>query len=241
MTEESKGEEGKVQSFIAMLQTQPTDLDCQQCLEQLGAYVDVQLEGSGYQTQFPFVAQHLDNCVTCAEAYALVYEVALADRNGRLPQPAYIPEPDLSFLEQPPSLWNVLQAALQQTRTQISLQLDAVLTALLAPQPSLAMTRAGEDGRFGEQILSLKPDQAPEASLPFSLAAYADKDNPELCLVEITVEPPGLNWPDLGGSEVQASYGNVVLTETTDDWGTAVFADIPRTELENLRFEIVLQ
>ena len=238
MTEESKGEEGKVQSFIAMLQTQPTDLDCQQCLEQLGAYVDVQLEGSGYQTQFPFVAQHLDNCVTCAEAYALVYEVALADRNGRLPQPAYIPEPDLSFLGSSPSLWAVLQTALQQTQTRLTLQLDAALAALLAPAPALALTRSGDDARFGEQILSLLPDHVPETQLPFSLAAYADKKNEALCLVEITVEPPGLSWPDLGGSDVVLSYDDVVVTGTTDDWGTAVFANIPRADLENLHLEI---
>jgi hypothetical protein len=254
VTRESNRKAGKVQTFLALLQTEPTEMDCQQCIEQLTDYIDLQLEAGDYQHQFPTVAQHLDNCVSCAEMYARVYEVALADRNGhfdtstplsgarlktgRLPQPSRIPEPDLSFLSNSPSLWATLQTALQQTQTRLTLQLDAALAAWLTPPPSLALTRSGDDARFGEQILSLTPDQVPETDLPFSLAAYADKENEALCLVEITVEPPGLSWPDLGGSEVQLRYGDVVLAEKTDDWGTAVFANIPRTELENLHMEI---
>ena len=238
MTGESNKEEGKVHSFLALLQSQPTEADCQRCIEQLPDYVEVQLADGAYQMQFPFVVQHLDSCVACAEAYAGVYEMVLAERNGRLPQPAHIPEPDLTFLNQPPSIWTALQTALQRTQTRLTLQLDAALAALLAPAPALALTRSGDDARFGEQILSLLPDHVPETQLPFSLAAYADKKNEALCLVEITVEPPGLSWPDLGGSDVVLSYGDVVLTGTTDDWGTAVFTNIPRADLENLHLEI---
>lgn len=238
MTGESNKEEGKVHRFLALLQSQPTEADCQRCIEQLPDYVEVQLADGAYQMQFPVVVQHLDSCVACAEAYARVYEVGRAERNGRLPQPAHIPAPDLSFLGISPSLWAVLQTALQQTQTRLTLQLDAALAALLTPAPSLALTRSGDDARFGEQILSLIPDLVPETQLPFSLATYADKENEALCLVEITVEPPGLSWPDLGGSNVVLSYGDVVLTGTTDDWGTAVFANIPRADLENLHLEI---
>lgn len=238
MTGESNREEGKVQSFLALLQSQPTEADCQRCIEQLADYVDVQLADGAYQTQFPFVVRHMDSCVACAEAYALVYEVELADRNGRLPQPSHIPQPDLSFLALTANLWTILQSALHITQTRITLQLDAILAALLAPQPSLALTRAVENGRFGQQLLLLTSAQTPETELPFSLAVYADKENPELCLVEITVEPSGLSWPDLGGSRVSVSYGEVVVTELTDDWGTAVFANIPHAELETLKLDI---
>lgn len=254
MTRESNREDGKVQCFLAMLKSQPTEADCQQCIKQLTAYVDVQLDGDDYQTQFPVVARHLDSCVACAEAYARVYEVVLADRNGHfdtaaslsgarlrtgsLAQPSHIPQPDISFLNNQLSLWAALQTAFQQTQRRFTLQLDATLVTLLAPQSSLALTRSGDDSRFGEQILSFSPDQVPETGFPFSLTAYADKENPEQCLVEITVEPPGLSWPDLGDSEVRLSYDNRVLIEITDDWGTAVFVNIPRTELENLHLEI---
>ncbi|MBE2222620.1 MAG: hypothetical protein IAF02_13820 [Anaerolineae bacterium] len=238
MTGEFDREESKVPTFLAMLQTEPTEMDCQRCVAQLTDYVSAQLDKGDYQHQFPVVAQHLDSCVLCAEMYARVYEVELADRNGRLPHPASIPQPDLSFLGSRPSLWAVLQIAFQQTQTRLTLQLDAALAALLTPQPSLALTRSGDDARFGEQILSLTPDQVPETELPFSLAAYADKENPNQCLVEITVEPSGSSWPDLGGSNVRLRYGEVVLAEITDDWGTAVFPDIPRADLKNLQFEI---
>ncbi len=240
MTTESERGKNQVQTFLAMLQSQPTEADCQRCIEQLNDYVDAQLAGSHYQTEFPFVTRHLDNCVACADAYARVYELELAEQNGRLPQPVHIPDPDLSFLGQSANLWAALQTALQHTQERLTLQLDSALAALLAPQPSLAMTRSTEDARFGAQILSLTPEQVPETTLPFSLAAYADKKNAELCLVEITVEPPGQSWPDLGGKQVQLRFADVLHTETTDDWGTAVFPDIPRTELENLHFDISL-
>ena len=249
MTNELEGSRGKVDVLLTLLQSMPTEADCDRCLAEMTAYVTVQLEGGDYQVEFPFVAQHLDGCVACAEAYARVYEVELAERNGyfdldqyrRLPQSAHIPQPDLSFLAPAADLWGALQSALHITQTRITLQLDAILTALLAPQPSLALTRAAESGRFGQQLLALTPDQTPETALPFSLAVYADKENPEMCLVEITVETPGLSWPDLGGNQVNTNYAKTVLQEVTDDWGTAVFPDIPRTELENLRFEIILQ
>ena len=93
MTGESNKEEGKVHRFLALLQSQPTGADCQRCIEQLPDYVEVQLADGAYQMQFPFVVQHLDSCVACAEAYAGVYEgvyeMVLAERNGRLPQPTH--------------------------------------------------------------------------------------------------------------------------------------------------------
>ena len=249
MTEESNREESRVQTFRAMLQTEPTEMDCQRCLAQLAAYVEMQVAQGDYRAQFLRTAQHLDGCGSCAEAYARVYEVELAEKNGRLPHPSHIPDPDLSFLSQALPLWATLRSALQQTQTRLTLQLDATLTALLVPPPSLALTRSaanaspeqGGSGRFGGPILSLTPGQVPETDLPFSLAAYADTENPAQCLVEITVEPPGLSWPHLGGSVVQLHVGEVVLREMTDDWGTAVFTHIPRAELEKLRLEIQFQ
>ncbi|MFO7683581.1 MAG: hypothetical protein R6X34_26405 [Chloroflexota bacterium] len=248
MTEQSKGSRNQIQTFLAVLRAEPTEADCERCLAQLNDYVENQLASGDYRREFPRTAQHLDGCVSCAEMYERVYALLWAERNGhfdrlgtdRLPQPAPIPEPDLSFLTPSATLWTALQTALQHSQQRLTLQLNAVLAALLVPQPTLAATRTGEDGRFGSQLLALNPDQLPQTELPFSLAAYADKQNPDLCLVEITVEPPGLSWPDLGGREVSVGYGEVAFTELTDDWGTAVFADIPLAALESLRLEIQL-
>jgi hypothetical protein len=247
VTDKSKGN-SQTAAFWAVLRAKPAEADCERCLAQLNDYVESQLSGGDYRQAFSWTAQHLDGCVACAEAYERVYAWVWAEKNGyfdrlstgSLPHPAPIPEPDLSFLTPSPTLRETLQHALRQSRQRLTLQLDAALAALLIPPPSLAAARAGEDGRFGKQILSLTPAQTPETSLPFSLAAYADKENPDLCLVEITVEPPGLSWPDLGGREVSVGYGEVAFTELTDDWGTAVFAKIPLAALESLRLEIQL-
>ena len=156
-------------------------------------------------------------------------------------QPSIIPAPDLSFLTPSPSLWDTLQAALKMTQAQISLQLDPALVSLLQPSASPSMARSGEDGRFGQQLLSLTATQTPEANLPFSLAAYTDTEDDANCLVEVTVEPPGLSWPDLGGYKIILRVANGTQTAVTDDWGIAVFNNIPRTELANLYLEIQLE
>lgn len=239
MTENKNGPEDKVQSFLSMLRTKPTEADCNRCIAQLDAYVTLQLEEGDYRGEFPWVAQHLDSCVDCVEAYAQVYELLWAENNGRLPQPATIPQPDLSFLDPAANLWTTLQTALQMTQQQITLRLDAMLAAMLLPQASLGLVRGGEDGRFGEQLLALTPAQTPIA-LPFSLNAYADSENSEMCLVEVTVEPLGKSWPELGGQQVIVRYLDTMHTAVTDDWGTAVFTNIPRTELQNLILEIRL-
>ncbi|MBE2197514.1 MAG: hypothetical protein IAE79_02815 [Anaerolinea sp.] len=230
-----------IQALAAALIYTPDEADCALCLNQLDDYVAAQLHGAAYQTQFAWTAQHLDSCAACAEAYALVYEVALAEANGRLPHPAHIPAPDLAFLQSPTTDWLVaLRAAFTSGPTRLALQLNEALIHLLAPAPALALTRAGTDGRYTPKLLEITPDQAQTAGLPFTLAAYADQQQPDHCLVEITVQPPGQSWPDLGGYLVTLTAGGNTVTGETDDWGTAVFPDIPLVELTSLRLDITL-
>ncbi|UCG23412.1 MAG: hypothetical protein JSW55_14855 [Chloroflexota bacterium] len=84
--------------FIQALQTETSDKACQKCLDQLDAYVAAQLTGEDYLALYPDVALHLDLCSECADAYARIYELELAEREGSLPRPEQIPAPDLSFL-----------------------------------------------------------------------------------------------------------------------------------------------
>ncbi len=240
MKDKEKTNGDPIQAFLTLLRTESTPADCERCLAQVETYATAQQNGKDYRQQFPWIAQHLDSCVDCAQAYVHVYELIWAENNGRLAQPATIPEPDLSFLSPAPSLWETLQTALYRTQEQITLQLNAALLALLQPPASPSLARGGEDGRFGQQLLALTPEQTPEAALPFALAAYADTQNPEQCLVEVTVEPPGVSWPDLGGYKVVLQYTDREETAITDDWGIAVFPDIPQTELPQLRLEIHL-
>jgi hypothetical protein len=229
----------RVQAFWAMLRYNPTAADCTLCLSQLEAYVQMQLNWPAAAAEFGWLRQHLDSCPACAEAYGLLYELVWTEENGRLPQPPHIPDPDLLFLRplvvRPPPDWlKPFKDALQVTPAQIRLQLNETLASLLTPSPAPAPTRTTGDGRYQPKLLELTPDQAQSAAVPFSLTAYADQQQPDRCLVEITVQPPGQSWPDLGGNQVAVTAAGQTIVAATDDWGTAVFPDLPRNELETL-------
>jgi hypothetical protein len=233
----------RAQVFLAMLRHSPTDVDCTLCLSQLEAYVQSQFMPSAAQAQFGWLRQHLDSCAACAQAYGLLYELVWAEENGRLPQPTHVPEPDLRFLRSPfsrpsPAWLKPLQAALRITPEQIGLQLNETLTRLLLPAPGLAPTRSVGNGRghgrYQPKLLELTPDQAQTAAIPFTLTVYADGQQPDRCLVEVMIQPPGQSWPDLGGRQVTVTAGGQPVSAETDDWGTAVFPDLPRSELDKL-------
>ena len=246
MTEKGQIYEEGVQRFLDSLRQNVTDADCDRCLSQLSDFVDAQLAGEPVETRFAWLIQHLDRCVACAEAYALVYESVLAEDNGRLPLPTSIPEPNLDFLESAKrDLAELLKDALVQTAVSLSLQLNEAILGLLAPLPS-AVTRAGEDGRFSERLLELSEQRV--ADVPIKLVAYRDQQQPTLCLLEVTVEPAGESWPDLGGRQVTVTMDereetpalSRVEVSVTDDFGLAVFNDIQIEHLKSLKIDVKL-
>ena len=226
--------DNRVQAFWAMLRYKPTETDCTLCLSQLEAYVQTQLNRPAAAAEFGWLRQHLDSCPACAEAYGLLYELVWTEENGRLPQSTHIPEPDLRVLSQSGDWLKSLKDALLITPEQVRLQLNEALVRLLTPSPAPASTRAGGDGRYQSKLLELTADQAQSAAVPFTLTAYADQQQPDRCLVEITVQPPGQSWPDLGGNQVAVTAAGQTVVAATDDWGTAVFPDLPRSQLETL-------
>ena len=229
-----------VQAFLAMLGQQPDEADCRLCLSQLHDYVMAQQAGEAYRSEFAWTAQHLDSCVACAEAYGTLYETLLAEARGALPQPAALAAPDLSFLTAVSDLPALLSRAIRQMGQRFTLQLNAALNNLLTPPPHAALTRSAEEGRYGRKLLELTPDQVPEAVIPLTLAAFTDRERPDYCLVEVTVEPPGLSWPDLGGQTVTLAAGDKSWAAQTDEWGTAVFPDILILDLDTLFLDVVL-
>lgn len=226
--------DNRAQAFWAMLRYKPTEADCTLCLSQLEAYIQTQLSRPAAAAEFGWLRQHLDSCPACAEAYGLLYELAWAEEQGRLPQPPHIPNPDLYFLRSPPDWLKPLREALQITPEQIRLQFNETLARLLPPPTATAPTRTAGDGRYQSKLLELTPDQAQSVAIPFTLTAYADQQQPDHCLVEITVQLPGRSWPDLGGYQVTVTAAGQTFMAETDDWGTAVFPDLPRSELEKL-------
>ena len=242
MVEQEKGPpDAHVQAFLAMLRQQPSEADCRVCQNQLHDYVVAQQAQEDVQAQFTWTRQHLDSCVECAEAYSQLYEMVLAEAQDQLPQPEHIPAPELSFLTAVPHLPTALSQAIQQTRQRFTLQLNELLTGLLAPAPQTDLTRSTGEGRYGQKLLDLTPEQLPEADLPLTLTAFTDKEQPGRCLVEVTVEPPGLSWPDLAGREVVLTAGEQTQTAQTDEWGTAVFPNILILDLDTLRLNVSLK
>lgn len=208
---------------------------------QLDDYVAAQLAGEDYRKRFPSVARHLDACVECAEAYALCYERALAEASGGLPQPARLPEPDLSFLapSMGQSLVDLVRAAVQRAGEQFRLQLTPDLLPALRPAYAAAPVRAAGDGpRYNEVILRLAPAEELSTTWPAGIVAYRDAQNPDHCLVEVTVAPPGRSWPDLAGIEVTLAVGAERRSETTDAWGAASFEATPITGLGAMSISI---
>ena len=212
---------------------------CERCLAGLDAYVTAQLAQADYLAEFATTAEHLDACPPCAAAYARLYELALADAAEQLPQPAAAAAPDLSFLPDRPSLTQRLRAAVQRTGDQLTLRLTAELAALLRPSPPPALAlRAADRARYAERLLQLDAAQFPELALPVSLSAYRDGQQPNLCLVEALVEPPGASWPDLGGTAVTLTIAGQSYQATTDAWGLAAFPDVPIAALPELTIRV---
>ncbi len=221
----------RLTQLIRTLQTAPSDAACETCFRALESYIAAQLAEQDYLALFPDIARHLDVCPACAGAYARLYELELAEQNGTLPAPASLPAPDLKFLRP------TLLTAFQQTAERLTLQFSAALLPLLQPLPALA-TRAPSEDRYHRPILQLDPARAP--GLPLTVTAYEDASQPEMCLLEVVVEPPGQSWPDLGGSAVTLGTGRT-FEGVTDDWGVVSFEGIPVSELATMIITVRLQ
>jgi len=76
-------------------------LSCEECQACLPAYVEAELEEEKLTARFPAVWRHLLLCDECGALYADMLEISMLEEAGRLPVPAAIPAPDLSFLPSP--------------------------------------------------------------------------------------------------------------------------------------------
>jgi hypothetical protein len=103
------------------------------------------------------------------------------------------------------------------------------------------VTRSAADSdRYGQPILELVPENVPDLAPPVTIMAYGDRQQPDRCLVEVTVEPPGQSWPELSGKQVVLTVADGEQTAVTDDWGVAAFAGVPVAELDTMRLDIDL-
>ncbi len=227
------------------LQARGDEAACEACLSQLEAYITAQLDGRNYLALFPQTARHLDGCLSCAAAYARLYRMELAAAAETLPQLQQPRLPDLAFLsavpDQQPPLTDLLRTAVTRLQNRIRLHLSADLLPRLQPPPTLAPTRAPADAqRYAEQLFSLDPGEALRADLPLTLTVYRDGQQPQNCLVEITVAPSGRAWPNLAGMMVILVLPDQRREQPTNPWGVAAFEQVPVAELSELVIEVQL-
>ncbi len=242
--------------LIQALRYEPDDATCQSCLSQLDEYISAQLAGHDYTAQFPEVALHLDACVDCADTYARLYELHLAEATQQLPQPDQVPAPDLSFLLPEASgplspaalqarikaelLAERLRAAVERVANKISLQFSPDLLPLLQPAPSFSAVRGpAESDRYAEQLFSLEPEAVPQVDLPIQLHVYRDAQQPDMGLVEITVEAEDEDWLAAEAQTVVLMIAGERRETITDPWGVAVFEDVPLDKLAEMRIEVL--
>ena len=238
MAEKMSSEDNRkgLERLIQALQAKPDDEACRTCLSQLGDYISAQLAGEDYTGRFPDVALHLDSCPDCAGAYARLYELELADITDQLPLPDQLSVPELNFLSPNVTSSTSSQArlaeqvrnAIHRTGESLTLRLSADLLSILRPSPMSGATRVPSDReRYSQVILSLEAAQIPDLDWPIALTAYQDALEPNLCLVEIVVEPAGQSWPDLGGRMVVLTLAGEEHEAVTDAWGIVSFEGVP--------------
>ena len=226
----------QAQRLAQTITLQHTETEHAACLDALEAYIDAQLARRDYARLFPPVAQHLDSCVACAASYALVYEARTADMTT-LSQ-VRVPAPDLSFLQ--PDRATALKRRLAEAVERVAPQRlrirlsQALLDLLLSPQmPALALRSVASD----IPLLSMTLDQ-PADAIQIQLSIYEEHDAPELCTLRSQVSLADREWPELAGIVVRIAIDGEQREATTDPWGEAVFAGIPRSALDGLQIEV---
>lgn len=79
-----------------------TPLSHQECLAALPEFVSAELEGRDVASLFPLVKAHLNRCDECAEQYAELLELSIAEADDVIGKPTTTPQFDFSFRSSPP-------------------------------------------------------------------------------------------------------------------------------------------
>jgi hypothetical protein len=217
-----------------LLIAEPDPAACERCLDALEAYCAAQIAGG--DPALPEVTSHLDSCVACSESYALMYESLLVAAN--LPEPASYPQPNLAFLKRESAtpvsgrtLSEVLALAVERAGGVVRLRLSQLLLDLLPPPTALAL-------RSGAAPLMEIMISAPGELVEGLTAAALPEADPLLCTLSVRVAIAEREWPDLEGIAVRLSVGDVQRQASTDVWGEALFAQVPRAALSSLQIEV---
>ncbi|MEM8535356.1 MAG: hypothetical protein AAGF95_31265 [Chloroflexota bacterium] len=229
-----------IQQLVQVLTTAIDEQNCQIYLDTLEDYISLQLAGEDYQTQLPAVAMHLDSCVSCAEAYALLYEARVAET----PQPVSIPTPDLSFLPTTSadsagtSLQELLQGSLERVGTTLRFLFSQQLLDTLTNTPSAEPTLAFREQTEPPSLIDLVVEKPSRGVASIQITAYANTQDVTMCTLRVQVALTGRDWPDLADVSVRVLIDNEQHQTKTDPWGEALFEQIPIDRLPHLQVEV---
>jgi len=232
-----------------VLQSTHTDEDCDTCISNLDNYIAAQLAGDDYLTLLPDVALHLDSCINCSKIYSRLYELEVAEMEDAIREPQSIPLPDLAFLSQKEAasaidkITQLLDRSLRRGGEIISVQLSNMLLSLLSTIPISTQREAvaHSEARYSEVVLEISPDRFPALNLPFSLTAFRDAYQPDLCLVEVKIYISGLHGPELGGKKVSLNIDETIRQVFTNPGGVASFEEVPISDLEKMEVSVNIQ
>jgi hypothetical protein len=223
------------QRLARLLTHTPDPSECERCLDALEDYCSAQQAGADVAALFPAVAEHLDACVACAEAYALLYDTLLAGEG--LPEAGAVPTPDLSFVRAgwAPTLAGVLAGAIEQAGTRLRVAFSQALLELAPPpsQAGLAFRSPGDP----EPILDLTWEQ-PAGQVDQLQVAILPSPDEQRCDVRVRVAVAGRTWPDLEGIQVRLRAGDTQQDAATDAWGEALFRSVARASVAQLVVDV---
>jgi hypothetical protein len=66
--------------------TRDEELDCEQLLEAIPPYVDLEAAGEDAERQFPGIPNHLSQCAECYDMYVTLRDVALLEQHETAPE-----------------------------------------------------------------------------------------------------------------------------------------------------------
>ncbi|HEY3312238.1 MAG TPA: hypothetical protein VGK00_11420 [Anaerolineales bacterium] len=65
--------------------TRDEEISCTECFDMVSGFVDLELSGQDASLKLPLVTQHLGQCAACREEYETLHELALLEKEGKLP------------------------------------------------------------------------------------------------------------------------------------------------------------
>lgn len=211
-------------------------------IEKMEAYINAELNDEDAAALYPEVDFLLDTSVEYTDLYTRLYETILAEKEGRLPlidhqfSKPVLPLNSVPATSDKVSLADKLKAAIVEEGRRLILNLSADLNSLLKPQQA-DLVLMGEN-ELGDKLMALKVDDKQGYHSHFNLTVYQNKQNPDVCFIEVEVKIPGRNPFKQDGVIVSLKWPNEEQQATSDKMGAVLFKDVPLNQLDYLTLEI---